>query len=624
MDRKIKKRLLFFLVIPLVLIVPIITDDIVLKIISAIIIIIYTGFIIFFRDSFKMKESTEDEDVLLNDYSVTNQSVSTNQHDTNPDESFSIVSPNKTIEIQRDGDISIPTLTSKKSNFKPIDIKEKYQDIANEKLPSDLSHNQQFDFVLQKVLSGIKDVMVAHNALFFWYKESEQILILEQTACCEDKISIKRFPIENDVLSKIAKTGEPELINDISKVGERDVIRYYDQPQSIKSFVGAPLYFDNKIYGVLALDSKSPDAYGLETVYTLGKFVRIISVIINLFEERVVENLSSSRLKALLSIISSENNFENENDFIQSIENAVSVLLTWDIFTFISFNPSDQKFYIAKVVNKTSSLKYIGEGFLVETSGTLVGKALTSGAIIKIDDMSQESKPRYSVNENITIDGSFLAIPLIYSNQNYGVMCFESLRKRRYSDSDVDFIKKATKLFPYILYSTATTATLKNLITIDLDTKFLNAKAFSKALEAELYKANKIEVPSTLALIYIDNFIDEGNLFDSDPFPQVLKSIASTIRDESNISNILGRLNTRLFGVFFFNVPSKDVFVWAEKLRTTIARKTISVMSSQTTFTVSIGIANSSNKTDIQEVIYNADLALKKALEKGGNSVKIL
>jgi hypothetical protein len=33
-------------------------------------------------------------------------------------------------------------------------------------------------------------------------------------------------------------------------------------------------------------------------------------------------------------------------------------------------------------------------------------------------------------------------------------------------------------------------------------------------------------------------------------------------------------------------------------------------------------VASSANRTDIDEVIYNADLALRKALEKGGNTVR--
>jgi len=123
-------------------------------------------------------------------------------------------------------------------------------------------------------------------------------------------------------------------------------------------------------------------------------------------------------------------------------------------------------------------------------------------------------------------------------------------------------------------------------------------------------------------LIKVDEFLEEDSLFEGDPFPKVLKAIAQMIRDEMTPLNIFGRLKEKVFGVYFFNASAKDVFLWAEKLRIKIARKPIAVVSKQTTFTVSIGVASAHKKTDVQEVLYNAELALNKAIEKGGNSVK--
>lgn len=621
-DKRNKKRLLIFLLVPLLSLVPIVTDDIVLEIIASLIIVIYVGFIIFLRDSIKTPNLStyQEQDVLIDSEPIKREA----KFEVDENEGFEIVSGNKKVEILRESEISNSFTQTKKSYFKPSNLKEKFETIANEKIPQDAGHNAHFNFIISKILSGIKDSFIAHNALFFWYKSSDQQLILEQAASCNDKITQQRFSVEDDVLSKIVKSGEPEFLINISASAEHDVIRYYNTPQSIKSFVGVPLYHDNKVRGVLALDSVSPDYFGLETVYTLGKFVRIVSIIISLFEEKMIENQSKMRLNALLNIISAENKFETESDLFQAIETAANSLINWDIFTFVFYNFQEQKFYVAKVHNKTSSLKYVGENLLIDLQGTIVGEAIMKGLPVKIDDLSKVDKPRFSKNENLTIDGSFLAIPLNYENQNYGVICFENLRKKKYTDDDVIFLKKATKIFPYILYSTSNNATLKNFITIDLETKFLNSKAFIKALESELHKASKIEVPTALVLIQIDDFLEEGSLFDNDPFPKVLKSIANTIQNEINLTNVVGRISQRVFGVFFFNTNSKDVFLWAEKLRLAIARKPIAVFSKQNTFTVSIGIANSTNKTDVGEVIYNAELALKKALEKGGNSVKNL
>jgi diguanylate cyclase (GGDEF)-like protein len=131
-----------------------------------------------------------------------------------------------------------------------------------------------------------------------------------------------------------------------------------------------------------------------------------------------------------------------------------------------------------------------------------------------------------------------------------------------------------------------------------------------------------MEIPGALVLIQIDAFLEEGSLFEGDPFPKVLKSIVQIIREETNKFNIIARLGDKLFGIYFFNTPIKETFLWAEKLRIKIARKPIAVATKQTTFTVSIGIANTTNKTDVEEVMYDAELALNKSIEKGGNTVK--
>ena len=86
--------------------------------------------------------------------------------------------------------------------------------------------------------------------------------------------------------------------------------------------------------------------------------------------------------------------------------------------------------------------------------------------------------------------------------------------------------------------------------------------------------------------------------------------------------HILGRLSEKVFVIYFFNMSPNDVSLWAEKLRIKIARKPIAISSKQSTFTVSIGVSSTTNKTDVQEILYNTELALKKALEKGGNTVK--
>jgi diguanylate cyclase (GGDEF)-like protein len=202
------------------------------------------------------------------------------------------------------------------------------------------------------------------------------------------------------------------------------------------------------------------------------------------------------------------------------------------------------------------------------------------------------------------------------------VLCFESLKKNAYTNNDVQFLRNAANILAFVIHSHSTQSLLKKYISIDIETKALNTHTFKERLSADLFKSSQLNIPGALALIRIDDFLEQESLFDENPLPKVLKSVSETILNEMAPSNLFGRIDEKIFAVFFFNSTPKDVFVWAEKLRVKIARKPIAVITKQTTYTVSIGVASSQNKTDAEEVIYNADLALKKALERGGNTVR--
>ncbi len=622
-----KKRLLIFSLIPVLIAILFLAEDLILKIISAVLLVTYVGFIIFLRDSVR-EESFEEKfkgDSIEDDISQTVETDGQRKsYDVDDGEDFKIVSPSKKIEVITSENYTPSQKESGKSKdfFKPPDLKENFTQIATEEIPGNISHDEQFAFVLEKILNVIKDAYIAHTSVFFWYNKNKERLTLEKfVSSSSGAITEQKFEIEDDILSKIVRKEEPELLTDISPNAESDVIRYYNARQGIKSFVGVPLFYGKSLAGVLALDSKMNDAFGIETIYSLGRFVRVLAIIISLFEEKFSESQAEQRLKSLLNVLNIEKKFKNEKELFNLLEISVQDLIPWNAFTFVYFNPADQKFRTSKIVNKTT-LKYVGENLEVELTGTLVGKAVLSGMPIKIDDTSGGEYLRFTKQENISFDGSFLAVPLVYDDQNYGVLCFESLKKNLYTTEDVQFMKQATKIFSFMVYSFSTQMVLRNLLSVDIETRALNVEFFTAQLRNDLVKAKELNAEGALALIHIDEFIEEDSLFEGNPFPKVLKAIANTIREEITPLNIFGRIDEKVFGVYFFNATTKDVFLWAEKLRIKIARKPIAVVSKQTTFTISVGVASAAGKTDVNEVLENAELALNKAVEKGGNSVK--
>jgi diguanylate cyclase (GGDEF)-like protein len=617
---KIRNRILIFLFIPILTAIFFLTEDIIFRVIAAAILVIYVGFIIFLRDSIQsgFKNLTAE---LTNDLFQDDQTVKSNKYDTDAGEEFKIISHGKDIDVITAENFSSPINRGNKDLFKPPDFKQNFEKIVHEELPADVNHDEQFGFVLEKILNVVKDSFMAHTAAFFWYNKNRKRLTLERVITNSAQITQQKFDLEDDILGKIVQKEEPEILTDILSNAETDVIRYYNAPQGIKSFIGVPLFYGKSLTGILVLDSKMNDAFGIEQVYSLGRIVRVISIIISMFEEKFAESQADQRLKSILNMLSYDKKFESESDLYQLIENSVQGLIDWDAFTFVSYHPTEQKFKTSKIYNKTS-LKYAGDNLEIELSGTLVGKSILSATPVKIDDTSSSDIPRFAKKEDVSFDGSFLAIPLVYDDNNYGVLCFESLKKSVYSNNEVSFVKNATKIFAFMLHSYSTINILKNLLSVDVESKALNYNSFIEQFTVDLVRSKELGIEGALALIQIDEFLEQDSLFEGDPFPKVLRAISQIIREEMTPLNLFGRLSQKIFAVYFFNSSPKDVFLWAEKLRVKIARKPIAVVSKQTTFTVSIGVAATTNKVDVQEIIAHAELALKKAVEKGGNSVK--
>jgi diguanylate cyclase (GGDEF)-like protein len=614
MDRRQRKRILIFLVIPLLASILFLTDDLTIRLITLALIIIYVAFIIFLRDSIRFSGGfriTENDESKSEDYSAKTSS--------DFEESFKIVSKSKNIEVITD-ETYRPEYGVSKTTLKPPDLKERFEEIAREELPTGIGHDEQFNFVVDKMLTVMGELYNTHSAIFFWFNKKKEKLVIEKYFSVTSAITKKKFDLEDDVLSKIVETGEPELLTDISRPAEADVIRYYDLPQGIRSFAGVPVFYNNELIAIIAIDSKVEDAFGIETIYSLGRFVRIITMLIGLFEEKYSDTLSQKRLQGLLKIIGPENEFEDEKQLINSLPESLKGMINWDAFVFIYFDPLEKIFKTEKVHNSTA-LKYIGSDLQIDLNGTLVGKSIVSGIPVKIEDTSQGDYKRYSRSEDVSFDGSFVAIPLIYNNQNYGVVCFESLKKNAYSNQDVQFLKQSLNVLAYIIYSHSAQKLLKNLTSVDFETRAQNYTAFQDSLSRDLIKANQLNVPGAIALIKIDEFVEQESLFNENPLPKIVMVISDIIKEELNALNIFGRIDDKTFGVYFFNSNTKSVFVWAEKIRVKIARTPITVLSKQTTFTVSIGIASTSSKTNVEEILYNANLAVSKALEKGGNTV---
>ena len=102
----------------------------------------------------------------------------------------------------------------------------------------------EFDFLLNKVLTLIKEMLFAHSVAFFWANHDKQQLVLEARVTDSSLfMKVRRFPVGHDLLSKVALSGRPELVTEVNPMSEGELFRYYESPASVKSFAGVPVFF---------------------------------------------------------------------------------------------------------------------------------------------------------------------------------------------------------------------------------------------------------------------------------------------------------------------------------------------------------------------------------------------
>ena len=386
MDRIQRKRILIFLIVPILAVSLFLTDDIVFRIIAATLIVVYVAFIIFLRDSSKYNPSFTE---TINELTPTETKLTPDLN-----ESFEIVSKPEKIEVITQDNYR-PEFRASRTDLKPHDLKERYEEIAREEVPKGIGHDGQFSFALEKMLTVLKEAYSAHTVIFFWYNKEDDKLSVEKYVSNSKQIANRKFDVEDDILSKIIQKGEPEHLTNIPSTAEADVIRYYESPIGIKSFVGVPLYYGNSLIAILALDSLLEDVFGIETIYALGSFVRVITILITIFEEKYSDTISQKRLDGILKLISPDKPIQNSDDVLFALQNTLDSFINWDSYALVLYDPIEKKFRVKRITNKTS-LKYIGEGLEVELAGTLTGKSIKTGMPIKIDDTSTQEYIRYA------------------------------------------------------------------------------------------------------------------------------------------------------------------------------------------------------------------------------------
>ncbi len=497
-------------------------------------------------------------------------------------------------------------------------------------LMSNLEPQSEFNNLLQKALSAIKEVCFAHTVAFFWVnQDSNQLVVEAKISDSSSFIGERKMNIGNDVVSRISVSGQPEVINDIASESEREIVRYYTSLQDVKSFIGVPVFYANdpaaqKPVAVIGIDSKAQDAFGDETFSILAQFSKLISAMLVSYTEKydlmnVAKLLDAeSRLQRKLS--SHPTVALIVNSFLEEIERIVS----WDAMAVVLFDETQQQWAIASVRTRANG-KFTAAKQLIDFENSIAGNAIRTSMVQNVV-LTQNTIPVFHSSESgmdVLKHGALIAVPLVSNGKCFGTSLVINSKIGSFDKKEYEALSALSSTVSTALEIVELNAIMNEHIVIDELTGALTKKYFLSRLTDELHRATDRTEDLSLVLVSVSNVPEIEQRYGVDGKKAALMNISQQLRASVREYDIVARFDDTTFALVLADTVANDAFLWAEKLRTSISSSIIHVNSKSFSVSVTIGVSGAAARMTKEELLKNATYVLDQAKRAGGNIVRV-
>ncbi len=162
---------------------------------------------------------------------------------------------------------------------------------------------------------------------------------------------------------------------------------------------------------------------------------------------------------------------------------------------------------------------------------------------------------------------------------------------------------------------------LSKMAQTDALTGLLNRRAFEEILRRELLRCERSGGLMGLMLIDLDYFKQVNDSLGHFAGDDVLRRIATALRDSTRPSDVLARYGGEEFVVLLRNAALEETRIAAERIRQKIAN--VGGLPGSVNLTASIGVAVTEPRDSTMDFLLRADEALYRSKREGRNQVSV-
>jgi diguanylate cyclase (GGDEF)-like protein len=519
------------------------------------------------------------------------------------------------------------SITVKPETVREMEIPD-FFDLDSDTAYADSEPRSEFHSLLNKVLLVLKDVLFAHSVAFFWANREKQQMVLESMATdSKNFMTEKRFGMEQDLLSQVASSGKPQMLGRVDPASGKDLLKYYEMPEEVKSVIGVPVFFmsgsrDIVPVGVVVADSMAEDAFGGETLALMGRLTKLISGLIKSYTDKYDLLLDSELLASVRRLQDRIKGEPSESAVLAALVEETNRLANFDFLTVTMYADDHLAWVVQRVVNKSGQPYMVSEQ-PVDIEGSLVGNSIRNNTVMTVEDLSQDPTPRFAADELMERTGSFLSIPISSFNRCYGAFTIESRTAKNFSGSEAETIYRLVENAATALEVLYLNDLIREHVPVDQLTGSLTRKHFLKKLEEEVQRAEDFNAELSFVSFAVDGMSGHRERYGSDGTDMIVNNVARLIRSNLHVYDVLGRQGDDTLGVLLINTPASDGYLWAEKIRKMIASHVITIGPRSLSVTVSAGVCGLTAGMRTDELVAGTTQVLGKAIEHGGNLVRI-
>ncbi len=402
-----------------------------------------------------------------------------------------------------------------------------------------------------------------------------------------------------------------------------DWVRNIEGSEWIRSYLGAPIVYQDKVLGFINLDVGTPNFFKPKHAEQLEIFTNYAATAITnakLFSETRIRAEEISILYEISFAIATGVGLEKT---AQALFQQLKKVIPVDLF-FLALYEQTEKMVSYFMYQKNGERIDI-EPFHLMKKPSLTRYVIQKRETIFIPDIKAEDA-EVKEDEFIRVHGfdnrTFLGIPLILRDEVIGVLSVQAVHPEAYDPSQIRLVETIAQQTSVAIDNAKLFEKTQEMAITDSLTGLYNRRYFYLILDNEIERAKRYRSPLSLIMMDIDHFKLVNDKFGHLAGDEVLQSVSEISKKILRQIDNMFRFGGEEFMIILPETIQEEAMNVAERIRSAIAETAIKTKKGDVKLTVSIGVSEyGENHPAPNEFIESVDRTMYDAKKAGRNWV---